>query len=96
MLRLSSVILHGVRSLRQTITAMSSYAVPLQPPSAFHFDHPNEWGKWKRRFEQFCLVSGLAAESEERQVSTLLYTVWRETLEGANFGEMTRKTSLAK
>ena len=34
---------------------MTTYSVPLQPPSAFRFDRPDEWGKWKRCFEQFRL-----------------------------------------
>ena len=45
----------------------------LDPPALFDFTRPDEWPRWKRRFEQFRLASGLASESEERQVSTLLY-----------------------
>ena len=48
-------------------------SVRLQPPSAFDFRNPDEWPRWKRRFEQFRLASGLSAESGDRQVSTLLY-----------------------
>ena len=50
----------------------------LQPPAPFPFHQPDEWAKWKRRFEQFCLASGLSTEGEERQVSTLLYTMGEE------------------
>jgi len=32
-----------------------------------------EWPKWKCWFEQYRQAAGLASESEERQVSTLLY-----------------------
>lgn len=53
-------------------------SVRLQPPAAFPFQHPDEWLRWKKRFEQFRLASGLSAESEERQVSTLLYTMGEE------------------
>ena len=73
---------------------MTTYSVPLQPPSAFRFDRPDEWGKWKRRFEQFCLASGLSAESEERQVSTLLYTLGEDAedvLSSTNISEDNRK-----
>ena len=45
----------------------------LDPPASFDFTRPDEWSRWKRRFQQFQLASGLASESEERQVSTLLY-----------------------
>ena len=45
----------------------------LQPPTAFNFRTPDEWPRWKKRFEQFRLASGLSVEAEEKQVSTLLY-----------------------
>ena len=45
----------------------------LQPPEPFNFRHPDDWPRWKRRFEQFRIASGLAEGSSERQVSTLLY-----------------------
>ena len=48
-------------------------SVRLQPPSPFDFKTPDEWPRWKRRFEQFRLASGLAGKSDDRQVSTLLY-----------------------
>ena len=54
---------------------MTTYNLPLQPPGSFRFDRPDEWVKWKRRFGQFCQVSGLSAQSEVRQVSILLYTM---------------------
>lgn len=34
---------------------------------------PEEWLRWFRRFDQFQVMSGLAADSEEKQVSTLLH-----------------------
>ena len=48
-------------------------SVRLQPPLSFDFRNPDEWPRWKRQFEQFRLASGLSAESDDRQVSTLLY-----------------------
>ena len=51
----------------------------LHPLAAFHFDHPNEWAKWKQRFKQFRQASKLSARSEERQVSTLLYTLGEDS-----------------
>lgn len=50
----------------------------LQPPELFDFGNPDRWGRWKRRFQQFRLASGLADESDERQVSTLLYTMGQD------------------
>ena len=54
-------------------TPASSYNVSLQPPPAFSFDEPDEWPKWRRRFKQFRVASGLSKEDKIRQVSTLLY-----------------------
>jgi len=35
---------------------------PLQPPTLFCFSKPDEWPKWKRRFEQYCMASGLSTK----------------------------------
>ena len=45
----------------------------LDPPASFNFTRPDEWPHWKRRFQQFQSASGLSSESEERQISILLY-----------------------
>ena len=48
-------------------------SIRLSPPDPFNLKRPDEWECWKRRFEQFRVASGLSEESDERQVSTLLY-----------------------
>ena len=48
-------------------------SIRLQPPTPFSFENPDDWPKWRRRFEQFRLASGLSEGENERQVSTLLY-----------------------
>ncbi len=45
----------------------------LQPPNTFSFDKPEEWSRWKGRFQQYRIASGLSTKSGKRQVSTLLY-----------------------
>lgn len=50
---------------------MSSFII--QPPDPFCFSSPNEWPKWRRRFERFYTTSGLSAKPEEHQVDALLY-----------------------
>ena len=45
----------------------------MQAPSPFDFRTPDEWPCWKWRFEQFRQASGLTAEDDSRQISTLLY-----------------------
>ena len=61
----STPILHGVRSVMASVR--------LQPSSPFDFRTPDEWPRWKRQFEQFRQASGLTAEEDSRQISTLLY-----------------------
>ena len=69
--------------------------VRLQPPEPFNFKCPDEWPKWKRRFEQFHTASGLAADEDQtRQVSTLLYCLGGEAddvLTSTNITEDERK-----
>ena len=85
--KLSHATLHGVRS------GMAN--VRLQPPEPFNFKCPDEWPKWKRRFEQFRTASGLAADEDQtRQVSTLLYCLGGEAddvLTSTNITEEERK-----
>ena len=45
----------------------------LDSPAPFDVKQPDEWCRWKRRFEQFTLASGLSSEDKEQQVCTLLY-----------------------
>ena len=52
--------------------------IRLEPPEPFDFKTPDEWEKWRRRFEQFRVASGLSGESGERQVCTLLYCLGEE------------------
>ena len=50
----------------------------LQPMQTFDFLQPVQWPKWKQRFEQFRVASGLIDRSEGRQISTLLYSMGPE------------------
>ena len=61
---------HGVRS------GMAS--IRLQPPESFDFKRPDEWPRWKKRFQQFRSASTLDGEAEDRQVNTLLYCMGEE------------------
>ena len=44
----------------------------------YNFSNSDEWPKWRKCFEQFCIASGMAGESEERPISTLLYCFGEE------------------
>ena len=44
----------------------------FQPPAPFCFNKPDEWLKWKWRFEQFHVASELSGKSDERQAHMLL------------------------
>ena len=69
--------------------------VKLQPPEPFNFQTQDKWPCWSRRFEQFIIASGLSTESEEHQVSTLLYCLRSESediLASTNVIEEERKS----
>ena len=50
----------------------------IDPPKPFNFKSPDDWPRWKKRFQQFREASGLATGSESRQVSMLLYCLGKE------------------
>ena len=73
---------------------MATYNASLSVPTAFPFDTPDHWPKWRRRFEQYRLASGLSKESEERQINTLLYCLGEEAediLTSTNISDENRK-----
>ena len=47
----------------------------IDSPKQFNFSNPDVWPRWKKPFQQFCDAFGLSAQSEQCQVSTLLYCV---------------------
>ena len=68
--------------------------VQLAPPGPFNFRSPDEWPRWRRRYEQFQVASGLAAEAAVKQVSTFLYCLGEEAesvLAAMNASEADRK-----
>ena len=65
-------------------------SIRLEPPEPFDFKKPDDWPKWKRRFQQYRVASGLVDEGEVRQVSTLLYCMGdeaRSVLSSTNISE---------
>ena len=68
--------------------------IPLKPPNPFDFKHPDDWQKWKRRFDQYRHASGLASGNEQQQVSTLLYCLGEQAddvLSSTGISEENRK-----
>ena len=66
----------------------------IEPPKQFNFSNPDDWPRWKKRFQQFRDASGLPTESEQCQVSTLLYCLGKDTddiLVSTNITEDKRK-----
>ena len=47
--------------------------VKLDHPECFNFKKPEEWQRWKCRFEQFRVASELKEASAAKQMSILLY-----------------------
>ena len=70
---------------------MVSEAMNLRPPTSFSFMKVDEWPKWKQRFEQYRLASGLVEKDEQRQVSTLLYCLGEEAEEVLNATRITEE-----
>ena len=66
--------------------------IRLEPPPPLDFTEADAWPRWKKRFEQFRVASGLCNEDENRQVSTLLYCLG----EGAEEVLQATATSLEK
>ena len=69
-------------------------SIRLEAPQPFNFTTPDDWPRWKRRFEQYRQASGLSAENEGRQISTLLYCMGEnaeETLSSTHISENARK-----
>ena len=50
----------------------------LQPPEPFNFRNPDDWPRWKRRYQQFREASGLDEAAATKQVSAFLYCVGEE------------------
>ena len=52
--------------------------IRLQPPDPFNFRNPDDWSRWRQRFQQFREASGLSAEAATKQISTFLYCLGEE------------------
>ena len=50
----------------------------LQPPDPFNFKSPDDWPRWRKRFEQYRSASGLIDSSQSQQINTLLYCLGEE------------------
>ena len=69
--------------------------IRLQPPDPFNFKTPDDWPRWRRRFEQFRVASGLTEDAQTRQISTHLYCLGEEAeavLTSTNATEEERRT----
>ena len=65
LLRVKSIIPHGGRGV-----LWLNYVYNLQKYLT--------WPRWKRRFEQFRVASGLVNDDASKQISTLLYCIGEE------------------
>ena len=50
----------------------------LKPPDPFNFRTPDDCPRWRRRYEQFHIASGLSDADDVQQVNTLLYCIGEE------------------
>ncbi len=47
----------------------------IKHPDPFDFTKPQEWEKWIRTFERFCVASNMTESSDANQVNTLVYCI---------------------
>ena len=47
----------------------------IAPPENFDFSKPDDWAKWRRRFERFRIAWGLSLKDEPNQIYTLIYSM---------------------
>ena len=47
----------------------------IAPPENFDFSKPDDWPKWRQRFERFHMASGLSQKDEPNQINTLIYSM---------------------
>ena len=66
-----SSLLKRIPVLRREESRMTEARVA--PPEAFNFRRPEEWTRWKRRFERYRSVSGLNTKDDAAQINTLIY-----------------------
>ena len=50
-------------------------SMSFQPVAPFYFNKPDEWLKWKQRFEQFYVACKLSDKDNKCQVNMLLYSL---------------------
>ncbi|UYV84912.1 K02A2.6-like [Cordylochernes scorpioides] len=48
-------------------------AARIQPPETFNFSTPNEWPKWRKRFERYLVVSGMKKKEEADKIDLFMY-----------------------
>ncbi|UYV68869.1 K02A2.6-like, partial [Cordylochernes scorpioides] len=50
-----------------------SLQTKIQPPETFDFSTPNEWPKWRKRFERYLVVSGMKKKEEADKIDLFMY-----------------------
>lgn len=71
------MIVHGGSGDRSPTFEMAT--IQLTPPEPFNFKTPDDWPRWRRRFEQFRIASSLVEASAKKQIGTLLYCMGEES-----------------
>ncbi|UYV76722.1 K02A2.6-like, partial [Cordylochernes scorpioides] len=51
----------------------------IQPPETFDFSTPNEWPKWRERFERYLRVSGMKKKEEADKIDLFMYLMGDRT-----------------
>ncbi|UYV65345.1 K02A2.6-like [Cordylochernes scorpioides] len=48
-------------------------AARIQPPETFDFSTPNEWPKWRKRFERYLVFRGMKKKEEADKIDLFMY-----------------------
>ncbi|UYV71909.1 K02A2.6-like [Cordylochernes scorpioides] len=58
---------------KQAINRSVALPARIQPPETFDFSTPNEWPKWRKRFERYLVVSGMKKKEEADKIDLFMY-----------------------
>ncbi|UYV77931.1 K02A2.6-like [Cordylochernes scorpioides] len=55
------------------VHVVQAMIIMIQPPETFDFSTPNEWPKWRKRFERYLVVSGMKKKEEADKIDLFMY-----------------------
>lgn len=75
-------------------TPISTSQFVFSPPTPFDFSQPATWERWIQRFQRYREVSSLSEQTQERQITTLIYCMGEDAediLTASNLSDADKK-----